>query len=129
MPTTAKYQSTQRIMPSLGDLNVARQVQDVNLLGIVPVMTQYYFGGLKASQVTSVGMEFLQDAVSNLLLRDRKGNIVQIPANEGWPKIMWAEDMLFFDTEAPAAVRVDALIFLNAIFYRLGLNLGEVKYV
>jgi cellulose biosynthesis protein BcsQ len=56
IPTRTDYTSVTRLAPVLGEVRVARQVQPgLNVLGIVPVMTGYYFGRLRQSKSTLIG--------------------------------------------------------------------------
>jgi len=116
VPTTSDFLSVARIATVMDEVEVARQVQPVAVLGIVQVMTRYYFGRLRKSKTVQVGEEFLRVNYNDLLLRDTKGNTVDIPYDEAWRNVMWAgQSVLATETKA----RNDALRFLEAVMHNL----------
>lgn len=122
IPTTADYLSVSRIVSVLDEIDVARQVRPgLGVLGIVPVMANYYFGKLRASKTFQTGMTFLEENYGDLLLQDGNGHRLDIPYNEAWRDVMWAgQSMLSQDVNKKA--RADALRFLQAVSARLGLK-------
>lgn len=113
MPTQTDYLSVSRIAPVLEEVTVTRQVQPLTILGIVTVMTRYYFGRLRKSKSVVVGEEFLRANYADLLLRDDKGEAVDIPYDEAWRNAMWAGQNVLV-AEAGKRVREDALRFCRA---------------
>jgi chromosome partitioning protein len=125
IPTKTDYTSVTRLAPVLGEVRVARQVQpDLNILGIVPVMTGYYFGRLRQSKSTLIGKQFLEENYADLLFRDKRGSMVDLPYDDAWPSAMWAGQTIF-SGEVPDKIQTDALRFLNAVGGWLGVE--EVK--
>jgi len=112
IPTTGDFLSVSRIAAVLEEVEVARQAQALDVLGIVQVMTRYYFGRLRKSKAVQVGEKFLNANYGELLLRDEKGDAVDIPYDEAWRKVMWAgQSVLAAENKA----RGDALRFLQAM--------------
>lgn len=130
VPTTMDYLSVQRIGPVLKALALARQRLNPNLqlLGIVPTMTQYYFGGLRASKNVQAGKEFLETNYAPLLMRDSQDRLIDLPYNEDWQNVMWTgEPLLGPDTSR--GTKEHALRFLNVLGQRLGLENARVSHV
>lgn len=113
IPTQTDYLSVSRIAPVLEEVTVTRQVQPLTILGIVTVMTRYYFGRLRKSKSVVVGEEFLRANYADLLLRDDKGEAVDIPYDEAWRNAMWTGQNVLV-AEAGKRVREDALRFCRA---------------
>lgn len=125
IPTMADFLSVSRIASVLEEVEVARQAKpDLRVLGIVPVMTRYYFGGLRKSRNVQVGEEFLNANYADLLLSDSRG-MIDIPYNEAWRNVMWAGQSLL-TADVSGKVRADALRFLNAVSAELGID--EVEH-
>jgi cellulose biosynthesis protein BcsQ len=126
IPTTMDYLSVERIHPTLREFAATRRANaNLNLLGIVPVMSRYYFGGLRESKNVQAGREFLRQKYNDMLLRDARGEQVDIPYREDWRNVMWAA-MPLFAPEVPKKCKDEALRFLNAVGHKLGLP--EVSY-
>lgn len=114
IPTQTDSLSVDRIAKALEEVEVARQVQPINILGIVTVQSQYYFGRLRKSASVAVGEEYLAANYSHLLLRDDKNQPVDLPYDEAWRKAMWAgQNVLIADVGK--RVRDDALRFCRAV--------------
>lgn len=118
IPTTTELLSLTRVAAVLEEVDVARQEQPgLGVLGIVSVMSTKYFGGLVKSEVTQVGEQFLLSNYGGLLLRDGKGDLVDIRYHEGWKKAMWAGRSLLDTLSGPALA--DAQRFLKALAERM----------
>jgi len=96
-------------------------VQQVNpaleVLGIVPMMTRYYFGGLRKSQNVQAGEEFLMANYGELVLREGKA-MLDFPYHEEVNKATWAGISLLSE-EVSKPVRADVLRLLNGLAARL----------
>lgn len=112
MPTTMDYLSVERIAPVLEEVEVAQQIQPITITGIVPMMTNYYFGGLRKSQTVQAGEQYLT-TYDNLLLKDGRG-LVDLPYHEDIRKVMWAGVSLFSD-DVKGKAKEDVQRVLNAI--------------
>lgn len=114
IPTTTELLSLARIGPVLEEAEVAAQENPaLRVLGIVTVMNTRYFGGLVKSQVTQVGEQYLRETYDGLLLRDEKGEAVDIRYHEGWKKAMWSGRSLLDTLNGPALA--DAQRFLTTV--------------
>ena len=114
IPTTTELLSLARIGPVLEEAEVAAQENPaLRVLGIVTVMNTRYFGGLVKSQVTQVGEQYLRETYDGLLLRDEKGEPVDIRYHEAWKKAMWAGGSLLDGLHGPALA--DAQRFLTTV--------------
>jgi cellulose biosynthesis protein BcsQ len=114
IPTTTELLSLARIAPVLEEAEVAAQENPLlRVLGIVTVMNTRYFGGLVKSQVTQVGEQYLRETYEGLLLRDEKGEPVDIRYHESWKKAMWAGGSLLDALSGPALA--DAQRFLTTV--------------
>ena len=112
--------------PVMDEVAVAQQVHpELAVLGIVPMMTRYYFEGLRKSQNVQAGEEFLKATYGELVLRDGKA-MLDFPYHEEVHKAMWAGVSLLSE-EVNKPVRADVLRLLNGIAARLGLE--EVAHV
>jgi len=111
IPTTSDFLSVSRIAAVMEEVDVARQAQPLSVLGIVQVMTRYYFGRLRKSKTVQVGEEYLCTNYGDLLLRDDRG-VIDLPYDEAWRNMMWAGQSVL-GTENKA--RGDALRFLQAM--------------
>jgi chromosome partitioning protein len=121
IPTTMDYLAVTSIAPVMEEVDVAREVNPgLEVLGIVPMMTRYYFGGLRKSQTVQVGEEFLNANYGDSLLRDGKA-LLEFPYSEEVPKAMWAGVSLLSD-DVSKVVRASALHLLNGLAERLGLE-------
>lgn len=114
IPTQTDFLSVSRIAAVLEEVEVARQVQPVSILGIVTVMTRYYFGRLRKSKSVVVGEEFLQANYAHLLLRDGDDKPVDLPYDEAWRNAMWSGQNVLI-AESGKKVRDDALRFCGAV--------------
>lgn len=128
VPTTMDYLSVQRIAAVLEEVDVARTVHPaLRLMGIVPVMTRYYFGGLRTSKNVQAGQALLEAAYSDLLLRDHKGRPIDLPYHEDWNNVRWiGESVLTADVSQ--SVQVNAFRFLRGVAAQLGVDLEGVKH-
>jgi chromosome partitioning protein len=114
IPTTTELLSLTRIAPVLEEAEVAAQENPaLGVLGIVTVMNTRYFGGLVKSQVTQVGEQYLRETYEGLLLRDEKGEPVDIRYHEAWKKAMWAGGSLLDGLSGLA--EADAQRFLTTV--------------
>lgn len=118
IPTQTDFLSVSRIAPALEEVTVARQAQPINILGIVTVMTRYYFGRLRKSKSVQVGEEFLNANYADLLLRDDKGEPIDLPYDEAWRNAMWSGQNVLI-AESGKRVRDDALRFCRAVVSEL----------
>ncbi len=114
MPTTMDFLSVERIAPVLDEVEVARQVQEIEIVGIVPMMSNYYFGGLRKSQTVQAGEQYLAEYYDDLLLRDAPGKMIDLPYHEDVRKVMWAGVSLL-DPDLNGRAQDDALRVLHAI--------------
>ena len=112
MPTTMDYLSVERIAPVLDEVEVARTVQAISIVGIVPMMTNYFFGGLRKSQTVQAGEKYLS-SYDDLLLKDERG-MVDLPYHEDIRKAMWASVSVFSE-EVKAKAKDDVNRVLTAI--------------
>lgn len=118
IPTTMDYLAVTSIAPVMEEVDVARDVNPgLAVLGIVPMMTRYYFGGLHKSQNVQVGEQFLSANYADLLLRDGKA-MLDFPYSEEVPKAMWAGVSLLSE-DVSKVVRAGVLRLLNGIAARL----------
>lgn len=121
IPTMTDFLSVSRIAPVLEEVEVARQVQpDLAVMGIVTVMSRYYFGRLRKAQNVQVGEQYLAANYDTLLLRDGKG-VIDIPYDEAWRNVMWAGQNIL-TADAAGKVKDDAHRFLSAVVARLGVR-------
>jgi len=121
IPTTMDYLAVTSIAPVMEEVDVARDVNPgLEVLGIVPMMTRYYFGGLHKSQNVQVGEQFLNANYAELLLRDGKA-LLDFPYSEEVPKAMWAGVSLLSE-DVSKVVRAGVLRLLNGIAARLGVE-------
>jgi hypothetical protein len=117
------YLSVSRIAPVIEEVEVARQVKpELSILGIVTVMSRYYFGRLRKSKNVQVGEDFLLKTYGDLLLRDDKNDPVDIPYAEEWRNVMWAGENLLASSDVSKKVKDDAMKFLTAVASQLGLG-------
>lgn len=118
IPTTMDYLSVTSIAPVMDEVEVVRQVNpSLEVLGIVPMMTRYYFGGLRKSQNVQAGEEFLMATYGELVLRDGKA-MLDFPYHEEVNKATWAGISLLSE-EVSKTVRADVLRLLNGLAARL----------
>lgn len=118
IPTQTDFLSVSRIAPALEEVTVARQAQPINIIGIVTVQTRYYFGRLRKSKSVQVGEEFIRANYDDLLLRDDKGEPIDIPYDEAWRNAMWSGQNVLI-AESGRRVRDDALRFCRAVVSEL----------
>lgn len=110
IPTTMDFLSVERIAPVLDEVEVARQVQPIGLVGIVPMMTNYFFGGLRKSQTVQAGEQYLAARFDHLRLNDEAG-MVDLPYHEDIRKAMWAGASIFSeDVKGKAREDVDRVL-------------------
>jgi cellulose biosynthesis protein BcsQ len=122
MPTTMDYLSVERIEPTLREFIMAQRANPgLQLLGIVPVMTRYYFGKLRMAKNVQAGQEYLNTNFGNMVLKDGDGESVDLPYREDWPNVVWAAEPLF-DSGTSKKCKDEAIRFLNAVGERLGLE-------
>lgn len=121
IPTQTDFLSVSRIAPALEEVTVARQAQPIAILGIVTVMTRYYFGRLRKSKSVQVGEEFLNANYAALLLRDEDGKPIDLPYDEAWRNAMWAGQNVLI-AEGGKRVREDALRFCQAVVHEMGVT-------
>src|SRR5690606_35955225 len=115
VPSTMDYLSVQRIPFVLEEVDVVHaEGHSVDILGIVQVMTRYYFGGLRTSKNVQAGRELLTASYDDLLLRDRKEKAIDIPYSEDWNNVRWiGESVLTADVNK--STRESALRFCRAV--------------
>lgn len=122
IPTTSDLMSVQRVMAVLEEAGVARDYNpDLRVLGLLPTMTMYYFGGLRVSRNVKRGREMMEELHSDLLFYDRKGKIVELPYSEHWNAARLAGTHVL-NPDAETIAQHDALNALRAIAARLGLD-------
>lgn len=124
IPTDSEYLSLQGIGSVLADVSVAQQYNDLQVLGIVPTMTTYYFGRMRPSKTQAATWAFLNTHYPDLLLTDDDGP-VDLPYDEDWRTSVWIGEMLFGPSTGKRA-KNEAMRFLNAVGAKLGLE--DVKY-
>ena len=118
IPTTMDYLSVTSIAPVIDEVDVVQQVNPaLEVLGIVPMMTRYYFGGLRKSQNVQAGEEFLMANYGELVLREGKA-MLDFPYHEEVNKATWAGISLLSE-EVSKPVRADVLRLLNGLAARL----------
>lgn len=123
IPTLTDFLSVSRIAPVLEEIAVAQQVQpELRVMGIVSVMSRYYFGRLRKSKSVQAGETFLANNYGDLLLRDVDGKPVDIPYDEAWRNAMWMGENLLASPEAGQRAKDDALRFCRAIAASLGIE-------
>lgn len=128
IPVTMNYLDVMQIAPVLDEVEVSRQVNpDLAILGIVPTLTRYYFGGMRKSKGLQTGERFLNEAYSEMILKDPRGVMVDFPYNEDIPKVMWAGGAPFGD-DTSRNTRLELLRLLNTIAARINLE-EEVTHV
>lgn len=126
IPTKMDFLSVMRIAPSLEDVAVAQQVNpNLRVVGIVPMVTNYYFGGLHKSHNVQAGEDFLTETYGDLLLKDN-GQLLDLPYREEVHKAMWAGVPLLSDKLSRPA-RLEMLRLLNGLVARIGIR--EVAHV
>ena len=125
IPSTMDYLSVQRIPFVLEEVDVVHaEGHSVDILGIVQVMTRYYFGGLRTSKNVQAGRELLTASYDDLLLRDRKEKAIDIPYSEDWNNVRWiGESVLTADVNK--STRESALRFCRAVAERIGVQVSE----
>lgn len=125
IPSTMDYLSVQRIPFVLEEVEVVRdEGHALDLLGIVQVMTRYYFGGLRTSKNVQAGRALLDASYDDLLLRDHKGRPLDIPYNEDWNNVRWiGESVLTADVSK--GTRESALRFARTVAERIGVVVSE----
>lgn len=123
IPTTLDELSVRQLIPTLQLIAVTREAVNPSLdvLGILPVLTRTFFGGLRASNNTQVGREFLTENHDSLLLRS--GNEpVEIEDREDWRDAVRLGYSIFNTPFPSKKVQNEALRYLNAVAKRLGLD-------
>ena len=120
MPTTMDYLSVERIAPVLDEVEVARQVQDITVMGVVPMMTRYYFGGLRKAHNLQAGEQYLQANYEALLLKD-SGGMIDFPYAEDVRKVMWAGVSLF-EADVNKKAKESALRICDRVMATFGLK-------
>ena len=113
IPTTMDYLSVERIAAVMEEVGVVQSVKYVQVIGIVPMMTNYFFGGLRKSQTVQAGERYLEASYANLRLKDSQG-LVDLQYHEDLRKLMWAGVSLFGD-DVKSKAKDDVLRLLNAI--------------
>jgi chromosome partitioning protein len=128
IPTTVDYLSVVRIVSVLEEIDVVRDIRpELEVLGIVPTMTKYYFGGLRPAKNVQVGKQMLDETYGDLLLTDSKGRTIDLPEHDDWKNAQWAgRSVLTMDVHR--GVRESALRFARTIAARMGLPENEVLY-
>ncbi|MBN1964883.1 MAG: ParA family protein [Anaerolineae bacterium] len=120
IPTTMDFLSVERIAPVLIEVEVAQDIKpDLGVLGLIPMMTRSYFGGLRRSRNFQAGERYLRTNYDELLLKGSRGAMIELPYHEAIRQVMWAGVPLFSD-EVALTTKADALLVLNAIAARLG---------
>lgn len=128
IPTTMDYLSVARIAPVMEEIEVARDIHpELEILGILPVMTRYYFGGLRVAKNVQAGQQMLNALYGPLLFKDGRDRPVDIPYHEDWNNVRWTGESVL-TSDVNRSVRDGALKFLRAIAERIGIEQGEVSY-
>lgn len=123
MPTDTGRSSVLRIGYVLEEVEIARvNNPGLSVIGIIPVKTRRYFGGIRVAKSVQVARDVLQDAYGDMLLRDASGP-VELEFNEDWEVVRWAGeyDLLRADY-VKDKVKANARRFLNAVLDRAGVH-------
>lgn len=121
MPTDTGRSSVLRIGYALEEVEIARANNPkLEVIGIVPVKTRKYFGGIRVAKSVQVARDVLCEAYGDLLLRDSSGPI-ELEFNEDWEVVRWAGeyDLLKADY-VKDKVKNNARRFLNAVLDHMG---------
>ncbi len=115
IPTDSSYESVERVAHVLGEVEDVRTANPgLAVAGIVPVMVQRYFGGLRASKSVQIAREVLQEHYGELLLRDDAG-VVEMPFDEDWRVVRWANEYLLTSPHVKGKTKLQAERFLKAV--------------
>lgn len=116
MPTDTGRSSVARIAYVLDEVEIARENKpDLQILGVVPVKTRHYFGGLRTARSVQIAQEVLEEAYSDLLLRDSAGK-VELTFHEDWEVVRWVgEYQLLCADYVNEKVKNNARRFLAAV--------------
>jgi len=135
IPTTSDLMSVQRVAAVLDEVEVVKEYNPaLAVLGLLPTMTMYYFGGLRVSRNVKRGREMMEDIHRDLLFYDRKGKIIELPYSEHWNAARLAGTHIL-NPNAETIAQFDAMNALRAIAGRLGLgellalDLEKMSYV
>jgi chromosome partitioning protein len=128
IPTTVDYLSVVRIAAVLEEIDVVRDIRpELEVLGIVPAMTKYYFGGLRPAKNVQAGKQLLDEAYGALLLKDDAGRLIDLPEHDDWKNAQWSgRSVLTMDVHR--SVRDSALRFARAVSARMALPQNEVSH-
>jgi hypothetical protein len=123
MPTDTGRSSVLRIGYVLEEVEIARANNPgLEIVGIVPVKTRKYFGGIRVARSVQVARDVLQDAYANLLLRDDAGPI-ELEFNEDWEVVRWAGEYDLLKAEyVKEKVKHNARRFLGAVLANMGVQ-------
>ncbi|HML21831.1 MAG TPA: ParA family protein [Aggregatilinea sp.] len=128
LPTLMDRSSVERTAVVLDEVEVAREVNSaLSIIGIIPTMTMYYFGGLRTSPNVKAGRELLETAYSEYLLRNKKGGILELPYSEDYTRARWAGTNIL----AEGALRpstMEALAVAREVYSGIGIDVPEVSY-
>ncbi len=128
IPTTMDYLSVARIPSVMEEIEVARQIHpDLRVLGILPVMTRTYFGGLRVARNVQAGKQMLEASYGQLLFRDGKDRLVDIAYHEHWNDVRWTGESVL-TADVSRSVRDNALKFLTSMAERIGIEVSEASY-
>jgi len=122
MPTDAGRSSVSRIEYVLDEVEIARAQQDVQIVGIVPVKTRHYFGGLRTAKSVQIAREVLEGTYGDLLLRDGAG-MVEIQFHEDWEVVRWVGEYQMLSADyVNERVKINARRFLAAVLAAMGVG-------
>lgn len=129
LPTTMDLMSAQRADPVFDEITAAWEDNpDLQVLGILPTMTMYYFGGLRTSPNVKAGREFLEAAYGEFLLKDRKGSYLEIPYSEDYTRARWAGTNILTDGSMTRPATANAIHVMRELAHRMGIEIPEVHY-
>ncbi len=115
IPTDSSYEAMERLAHVVGEVaDVQTARPDLKVAGIVPVMVQRYFGGLRAAKSVQIARQVLREAYGELILRDEAGE-VEIPFDEDWRVVRWANEYLLTSPHVKGKTKLQAERFLKAV--------------
>lgn len=125
MPTDTGRSSVLRIGYVLDEVEIARANNpNLEVIGVVPVKTRKYFGGLRVARSVQVARDVLNDAYGELLLRDA-GGPVELEFNEDWEVLRWAGEYEMLNADyVKEGVKNNARRFLRAVLDTMGVAHG-----
>lgn len=129
LPTTMDLMSAQKADPVFDEIAEAWEDNaNLSVLGILPTMTMYYFGGIRTSPNVKAGRELLETSYGDYLLKDRRGNYLELPYSEDFTRARWAGTNILTDGNSTRAATANALHVMREVAARMGIEIPEVQY-